>query len=115
MSKRNNFLLLNDILEGINNIEEFLQGMTEDEFYADKRTKHAVVRNLEVIGEAANQITNDYKNLHSTVEWREASDLRNRIIHEYAGLDYVLLWEIIHINLPSFKQKIQHLLSANNF
>jgi uncharacterized protein with HEPN domain len=110
MSKRNNFLLLNDIIEAISNIEFFLKDITEDQFYADLKTKHAVVRNLEVIGEAANQITSDYKILNPDIEWREAADLRNRIIHEYSGLDYVLLWEIIHLNLPPFKQKILELI-----
>lgn len=111
MSKRDNNLLLRDIIEAITNIEEYLENISEDVFYNDKKTKDAVVRNLEVIGEAANQITTDYKNKNSNIEWREAADLRNRIIHEYAGLDYVLLWEIIHLNLPSFKQKIQALIN----
>ena len=115
MSKRNNFLLLSDIIEAINNIELFLQDITEEQFYSDLKTKHAVVRNLEVIGEAANQITSDFKISHSDVEWREAADLRNRIIHEYSGLDYVLLWEIIHLNLPAFKQKIQKLIDNYQF
>jgi uncharacterized protein with HEPN domain len=110
MSKRNNLLLLIDIIEAISNIEEYLHGLSEDDFYNDKKTKDAVVRNLEVIGEASNQITSAYKTQHSFVEWREASDLRNKIIHEYSGLDYVLLWEIIQFNIPSFKLKIEQLI-----
>lgn len=85
MSKRNNFLLLNDIAEAIANIEMFLKDLSEDDFYSDLKTKHAVVRNLEVIGEACNQVTNDFKSLNAHIEWREAADLRNRIIHEYSG------------------------------
>jgi uncharacterized protein with HEPN domain len=110
MSKRNNLLLLKEIVEAINNIEEYLQGLDEDDFYNDKKTKDAVVRNLEVIGEACNQISQEYKNENYQVEWREAADLRNRIIHEYSGLDYVLLWEIIQFNIPSFKLKIEQLI-----
>jgi uncharacterized protein with HEPN domain len=86
--------------------------MTEDEFYSDKKTKDAVVRNIEIVGEASNQITADYKLSNPQVEWREAADLRNRLIHNYSGLDYVLLWEIIHLNIPSFKQKIQVLVNT---
>jgi uncharacterized protein with HEPN domain len=114
MSKRNNLLLLIDILEAVNSIEEYLLNMTADDFYMDKKTKDAVVRNIEIIGEASNQITPDYKLMHPDVEWREAADLRNKVIHDYSALDYVLLWEIIHLNIPAFKQKIQLLADKYN-
>ncbi len=113
MSKRNNILLLKDIIEAINNIEEYLSGYTEDDFYRDRKTKDAVVRNLEIIGEASRQITNEFKTMHQHIEWREAADLRNKIIHDYAGVDYVLLWEIIQLDIPGIKQKIQALLPLN--
>lgn len=112
MSKRSNILLLKDIFDSINAIEEFLSGYTEEDFYRDRRTKDAVVRNLEIIGEASKQITEEYKAQHPGIEWREAADLRNKIIHEYFGVDYVLLWEIIHLNIPSLKQKIQILIDS---
>jgi len=111
MSKRNNQLLLKDIIEAVNNIEEYLSGYSEDDFYRDRKTKDAVVRNLEIIGEASRQITNEFKALHPDIEWREAADLRNKIIHDYAGVDYVLLWEIIQLDIPGIKQKILNLLA----
>ncbi len=113
MSKRNNLLLLNDILDAIITIEEYIHALSEDDFYNDRKTKDAVVRNFEIIGEASKQVTAAYKAIHPEVEWREAADLKNKIIHEYFGLDYVLLWEIIQLDLPSLKQKIQTLI--NNF
>ena len=112
MSKRNNLLLLTDIIEAINNIEEYLTNLNADDFYNDKKTKDAVVRNLEIIGEASKQVTDDFKLKYPNVEWRETADLRNKIIHDYSGLDYVLLWEIIHLNIPSFKQKILQVIAA---
>ena len=87
--------------------------LMEDDFYNDRKTKDAVVRNFEIIGEASKQVTSAYKANYPEVEWREAADLRNKIIHEYFGLDYVLLWEIIQLDLPSLKQKVQSLI--NNF
>ena len=114
MSKRNNLLLLNDILEAINNIEEYLQGYSEDDFYRDRKTKDAVVRNLEVIGEASNQVTEEFKVRFNHIEWREAADLRNKIIHDYSGVDYVLLWEIIKLDIPGFKHKIEILIDTIN-
>jgi len=61
MSKRNNLLLLTDIIEAINNIEEYLTNLNADDFYNDRKTKDAVVRNLEIIGEASKQVTDDFK------------------------------------------------------
>ena len=74
------------------------------------KTKDAVVRNLEIIGEASNQITKEFKIAHTDIEWRETADLRNKIIHDYSGVDYVLIWEIIKLDIPGFKQKIQTLI-----
>ena len=74
------------------------------------KTKDAVVRNLEVIGEASNQVTEDFKAGFNQIELREAADLRNKIIHDYSGVDYVLLWEIIKLDIPGFKQKIENLV-----
>lgn len=82
MSKRNNLLLLADIIDSITYIEEYLKPLDEEGFYNDRKTKDAVVRNLEIIGEAANQITIDLKKKYPQVEWREAADLRNKIIHD---------------------------------
>jgi len=65
---------------------------------------------LEIIGEASNQVTNEFKILHSNIEWRETADLRNKIIHDYSGVDYVLLWEIIKLDIPVFKNKIENLI-----
>ena len=53
---------------------------------------------------------NEFKTLHRDIEWRETADLRNKIIHDYSGVDYVLLWEIIKLDVPGFKQKIQTLV-----
>ena len=108
--KRNNLLLLNDILDAIKTIEEYLQGYDDEAFYRDKKTKDAVVRNFEIIGEAARQISSDFKVQHSAIEWREIADLRNKIIHEYFGVDYIILWEIVQLNLPSLKEKIAALI-----
>ncbi len=110
MSKRNNLLLLNDIMDPIAAIYEYLSDLDEDAFYNDRKTKDAVVRNFEIIGEASRQVTQEYKSAYAEIEWREIADLRNKIIHEYFGIDYVLLWEIIQLDLPALKQKILRLI-----
>jgi len=109
--KRNSYLLLKDIFDAIETIEEYLQGFEEDAFYRDRKTKDAVVRNFEIMGEAAKQIPESFKIQHPEVAWREIGDLRNKIIHEYFGVDYVILWEIVQQSIPSLKQKIKSLIS----
>lgn len=110
--KRNTLLLLNDIVDAISAIEDFTAKLTQEEFYNDRKTKDAVVRNFEIIGEASRQISSEFKSDHPHIKWRETADLRNKIIHEYFGVDYVLLWEIITLDLSSLKQKIQFLINT---
>ena len=99
-------------MDAIITIEGYLQDFTEDGFYNDRKTKDAVVRNFEIIGEASRQIPEEFTSRYPEIEWRETADLRNKIIHEYFGVDYVLLWEIVQLDLPSLKQKIQFLISS---
>jgi uncharacterized protein with HEPN domain len=110
--KRNTVLLLTDILNAIEAIEEYLLNFSEDAFYRDRKTKDAVVRNFEIIGEASRQLPAEVKLLYPDIDWRKITDLRNRIIHEYFGVDYVLIWEIVELDLPAFKQKIQAIIST---
>jgi uncharacterized protein with HEPN domain len=108
--KRNVRLLLIDIADAIDTIELYLSDLNEQLFYQDRKTKDAVVRNLEIIGEASNQVPFLFKENNPRIKWREITDLRNRIIHEYFGIDYVLIWEIIEMDIPELKKEIQFLL-----
>jgi len=111
MSKRSEIILLKDMHESISVIEIFLTDYTEEDFYNDRKTKDAVVRNLEVIGEASNQLNKNFKDLNKNIPWREAADLRNKIIHDYAGIDYKMLWVIIQNDLPPLKQQLEILIA----
>jgi uncharacterized protein with HEPN domain len=106
MSKRPIDLLLNDMLDAIDRIEQYTQGMSFDAFSSDQKSVDAVVRNLEIIGEAANRLPDDFKEKHSSVEWHKVVGLRNRIIHEYFGIDLQIIWQIIHADLPSLRQTL---------
>ncbi len=100
MSKREIQFLLEDILEAGNKILSFTAGMSFDNFMTDDKTIDAVVRNFEIIGEAANRISDDFKTAHEEIEWRRIIGLRNRIIHEYFGIDYEMVWKIRNENIP---------------
>lgn len=111
MSIRNNILLLEDIIESCNKIEKYIAGYDYDSFINDDKTIDAVIRNFEIIGEAANQISDDLINKFTNVQWRQIVGLRNRLIHSYFGVDNKILWKIINENLLTFKQQIEQVLT----
>jgi uncharacterized protein with HEPN domain len=99
MSKRDNRLLLDDMLESASKIIKYTKGMDFDSFLSDEKTIDAVVRNFEIIGEAANRIDFDFKLAHQEIEWNRIRGLRNRIVHDYFGIDYQIVWTIIENDL----------------
>ncbi|MCS7164082.1 MAG: DUF86 domain-containing protein [Thermodesulfovibrio sp.] len=107
MSKRNWKLFINDIFESIQKIEKYTDNLSYDEFIIDEKTKDAVVRNLEIIGEAARQIPDNIKTAISEIEWSKIIGLRNRIIHGYFAIEYEIIWQIVKKELPLLKAEIQ--------
>ena len=112
MSKRNSRLLLEDILESCVKIFQYTAEMEYDDFIKDERTTDAVIRNFEIIGEAANRLPNEFLLQHNSVVWRQIVGLRNRLIHAYFGVDYQILWKIINENLNEFKTQIETILNS---
>jgi uncharacterized protein with HEPN domain len=92
-----------DILESINSIESFVKGYSFEEFVKDKKTIDAVIRNLEVIGEAAKNIPKEIKKKYNEVPWKEMAGMRDKLIHEYHGVDLEIVWEVINRRLPNIK------------
>ncbi len=100
MSKRETLLLLEDIQEAAQKIISYTSGMSFDNFIKDDKTIDAVVRNFEIIGEAANRVPEEFKLNHPEIEWRRIIAFRNRIVHEYFGIDYEKVWKIKEENIP---------------
>ncbi len=109
MSKRPVDLLLDDICEAIDRIEQYISGMSFDVFSNDRKSVDAVVRNLEIIGEASNRLPADFKNSHSQIEWHKVVGLRHRIVHEYFGIDLQIVWQILQKDLPSLHEAISQI------
>lgn len=84
---------LDDIIEEISNIEEFIRGLTREEFLSDKKTINAVIRSLEVIGEASKNIPEEIKSANPGVPWREMAGMRDELIHEYFGVDLEIVMD----------------------
>ena len=107
MSKRPSELLIEDILESIEKIESYIENMSFENFQNDSKTVDAVVRNLEIIGEASNHLPEDFKERYSQIEWFKMVGLRHRIVHEYFGVDLNIIWTIIQKELTDLKKDIE--------
>jgi uncharacterized protein with HEPN domain len=103
-------MYLEDILLAMNRIAEYIEGMSFIKFKRDYKTVDAVIRNFEIIGEAAKNITSEIKEKHTEVPWAEMYLLRNKVSHEYFGIDYEIIWDVASYYLPNNKKQIEDIL-----
>jgi uncharacterized protein with HEPN domain len=110
MSEHHPKVTLIDILDAINAILEFKADMSFDEYCRDRKTRDAIYRNIEVMGEAANRLPEYFKNSHSDVPWSKIIAARNVFIHGYDKIDDTIVWNIVTNVLPELKSKIEKIL-----
>jgi uncharacterized protein with HEPN domain len=103
---RNTGLLLKDIQTSITRIFDYTKGYSFDAYEFDNKTKDAVERNFEIIGEAASRIPDSFKEERPQIEWRIIKDFRNFIIHDYFGINDQILWDTIQYRLPDLLKEI---------
>lgn len=113
MSKRETFLLLDDMLQSALKIKQYTHGIGLETFLSDDKTKDAVARNFEIIGEAANRIDSNIKNIITEIEWKRIRGFLNRIIHDYFGVDYEIVWEIIESYLDNLIVCLQKVIYSD--
>lgn len=113
--KKDNRVFLEHILDAINNIESYVKNISsQEEFASNKIVRDAVLRNFQVIGEAANNLDEDFLKSSSEVEWEKVIGMRNFIIHEYFGVDLKIVWDTIKKDLSGFRESIKNLLKKLN-
>jgi uncharacterized protein with HEPN domain len=108
-------LYLDDILEAIARIKEYAGPLDYDAFTQDRKTQDAVVRNLEIIGEAAGRLPEATKAAAGEVEWRKIVGLRNILAHEYFGVSIPVVWDVVQNKLKPFEAACQKLLSGDSW
>ena len=107
--KRRDRDFLGDIQEALEMIRLYTKGLTYRKFLDDRKTQDAVVRNFEVIGEAAKNVSKDLKTKHPEVEWKNIVGLRDKLIHFYFGIDYKIVWNITKKELPKLRKQINEI------
>jgi uncharacterized protein with HEPN domain len=112
MSKRSPQLLLEDIIESANKILLYTAGLSYEQFLADGKTVDAVIRNFEIIGEAANRLPEEIRDKYPNIDWHRIRGFRNRIVHDYMGIDYKIVWLIKENFLQTMITEIANVLTG---
>ena len=103
-------IFLKHILESIQYIEDYIKDISEDDFYNSMEKQDAIVRRLEIIGEATKNLPEDFKINTPRIPWQKIAGMRNNLIHEYFGVDKERVWGTIQRNIPELKKEIKLLL-----
>ncbi|MFM2048657.1 MAG: hypothetical protein RI955_1205 [Bacteroidota bacterium] len=102
--------LLNDIIEAIEKIYTYTEGMNYETFLADNKTVDAVIRNFEIIGEAATKLPEEFKDTNQQINWHRIKGMRNRMAHDYRNVNISIIWETIEMDLAELKEQIKLIL-----
>lgn len=108
--KRDYKLYIKDMLDSILKIEDFVGDMNYKEFAEDDKTSSAVVRKLEIMGEASKNVQKEIRLKYKEIPWSDVAKIRDKIIHFYFGVDYEIVWKVIKERLPTLKRQLKRLL-----
>jgi len=112
MTKHESLPYLEHIIDAVNDIESFTKGLTKSRFLKNKLRQSAVIRQLEIIGEASKNLPENFRKKYSEVEWKKIAGTRDKIIHHYFGIDLNTVWDIVKKDLPDLKRKIIAILKT---
>jgi len=108
--KKDNLVFLKHILDAINLIEEYLKDKKFQEFTNNHMLQDAVIREIEIIGEATKNLAEDFKNKYPEIPWRQIAGMRDKLIHGYFGVDLDAVWDTATTDVPSLKERLQEIL-----
>jgi len=110
---KNTKVYLNDIYECILKIEEYLEGFSEERFYEDYEKQDSVLRRLEIIGEAVEQLPDEVKEKYPKIPWKDIAGTRDVLIHEYSGVNMRRIWKTVSKDIPELKKNVEKILKKS--
>ena len=111
MLKKDPLVFIEHIIEFIADIEDFTKGVSKEEFMKDKKLQSAVIRNIEVIGEAVKNIPFIFRKKYPNIEWIKIAGMRDKLMHHYFGVNLENVWKVIEENIPVLKKQILEILA----
>ena len=112
MSKRGDPEYLADIREAIQRIQTYTTDLTYTQFLADEKTQDAVIRNIEILGEAVKHLSAELIATHPDVEWKSIAGMRDKLVHEYFGVNLDILWDVLASKLPPLRAQIERIIQS---
>jgi len=110
MKKTDDLTLLADILDAIQRIESYTHGTNKEEFLENLMMQDAVMHQIEIIGEASNDMSEEFRETHPSLPWLQMRAIRNKIVHDYRGINIDIIWDTVRNDLPSLKTQVRSLL-----
>jgi len=109
---KEDLIYLSHVLTALSDIKEFTERMTKKDFLKNKMAEHAVVRNIEVVGEASKNLSARFKEKHKDAPWKDMIKMRNKVTHFYFGIDYNIVWKVIKRDVPVLEKKLKVIVEA---
>ena len=106
---------LQHIIEAIDRIQHYVSGKSFDDMKSDDMMYYAVVKNIEIIGEAANMLTPEFQSNHPETPWKMVKGMRNYIVHEYFQIDDIVVWDVVQHNIPELRAQVSHYLESTDW
>ena len=106
---------LEHIKAAIDRIIRYTSGKSYEDLVSDDMMYYAVVKNIEIIGEAANMLTQEFQQLHQETPWKMVKGMRNYIVHEYFQVDDIVVWDVVKNNIPELREQVTRYLSETNW
>jgi uncharacterized protein with HEPN domain len=106
---KDDLVYIEHILDCIRKIKEFSDGLSIKEFKTNEMAQDAIIRNIEIIGEASKRISKDTKQTYHNIPWKEIAGMRDKLIHDYLGVDVTVIWKTVHQDIPTLEKLISEI------